>query len=78
MPTLIIRKPAFMRNEGVMLTYLKVAESISKVMCNSEISITEKYDLMKKISYCLDRAAEAGGFFSTDDFMKWMSKKISH
>lgn len=77
MNTPIIRKPKFMRNDSVMITYIDVARSISEVMCRSELTLDEKYDLMKALGECLNKASKAGGFLSTMDFVKWMNRQIN-
>ena len=72
MKTLIIRKPKFMRSDAAVKAYIDIAESISKTMCESEMTLDEQYEQFKKLGECLNKAAKAGGFFTTKDFLKWM------
>jgi hypothetical protein len=75
--TLIIRKPKFMRNDEVMKTYLGVAATIGKEMTRSELTTDQLYELSKKIGECLNKAAKAGGFFSTADLIKYMNSQTT-
>ena len=72
MKKIIIRKPKFMRSDEGMKAYIKVAETISRELSKTD-SIEEQYYLLKKIGECINSAAEAGGFFRTEDFIKWMN-----
>lgn len=74
MKTFIIRKPKFMRNDEGMKAYLTIAETISKEMCNTD-SLDERYCLLKMTGECINEAAKAGGFLSTEGFIKWMNSK---
>ena len=75
MKTLIIRKPKFLRSDRAMKTYIDIAASISSCMCDPELTSDEQYELAKKCGECLNKAAKAGGFFSTKDFIKWVNMK---
>ena len=72
MNTIIIRKPKFMRNDIGMKTYMDVAETICKEACKPDLNSEQRYDFMKKVGECMNKAAKAGGFLSTKDFLKWM------
>ena len=74
MLNIIIRKPKFMRNEAVMIAYMKCANSFGSVLTSQDVTLDEQYETMKKIGECINEAAKAGGFFSTKDFIKWMEK----
>ena len=74
MKTLIIRKPKFMRSDYCMKIYLDVAETIGKEACKPELSPGQRYYLLKKVGECLYKAAKAGGFFRTKDFLAWVDK----
>lgn len=71
----IIRKPKFMRNEGAMATYIVVAETIAMELARPETTPEEEYYYFKRIGECLDKAAKAGGFFRTKDFIKWLDEQ---
>lgn len=70
MNNFIFRKPKFMRSDEVMATYIKVAYTISKELLKTD-SVDERYELLKKIGECINKAAKAGGFLNTKDFIKW-------
>lgn len=70
--TIIIRKPKFMRNDDVMKTYINVAKSIAKCMDETECTSDQKYEMLKEVGECINKAAKAGGFLSTKDFNKWI------
>ena len=72
MKPIIIRKPKFMRSDSVMRTYIDVAETISKEACRPELTPEQRYDFLKKVGECLNKAAEAGGFRNAGDMHKWM------
>lgn len=74
MKTFIIRKPKFMRSDEGMKAYVEVAETISKELLKTD-SIDEQHWLLNKIGECMNKAAKAGGFFSTKDFITWMNSK---
>lgn len=78
MKTLIIRKPKFMRSDIVMKTYMDVAAAMSEQAAKPGISVSEQYELLKKAAECLNKAAEAGGFYSTKDFLKWAELNKEH
>ena len=67
-----IRKPKFMRSDRAMKTYIDIASIISETMEKSELSLDEKYELLKDIGECINNAAKAGDFFRTEDFIEWM------
>ena len=67
----VFRKPKFMRDDSGMKDYIIIAETVSKELCKTD-SIYEQYYYLKKINECLDKAAKAGGFLNTEDFVKWM------
>ena len=77
MKKIIIRKPKFMRNDEGMKAYIRVAESISEEVGKAD-SIDEQYCLLKQMGECINEAARAGGFFSTEDFIKWMNLQKNH
>jgi hypothetical protein len=70
MKKFILRKPKFMRSDVAMATYIKVAKTISDEICKSD-SIDEKCELLKKMGECINKAAKAGGFFRTKDFIDY-------
>lgn len=76
MKKLIIRKPKFMRSDVAMMTYIRVAKSISKVYKKSgpEMPGDERYELLRQLGYCVNKAVKAGGFFSVRDFLEWAER----
>jgi hypothetical protein len=72
MKTIIIRKPKFMRSDRVMKTYIDVAETISTEACKPDLTPDQRYDLLRKVGECLNKAAKAGGFRNVSDMQKWM------
>lgn len=72
MKNIIIRKPKFMRSDSVMKTYIDVAETISKEACRPELTPEQRYDFLKRVGECLNKAAKAGGFRNVGDMCKWM------
>ena len=70
MNNFIFRKPKFMRSDEGMAAYIKVAYTISKELLKTD-SVDERYELLKKIGECTNKAAKAGGFLTTKDFIKW-------
>ena len=72
MKPIIIRKPKFMRDDGLMKTYIDIAETISKEACGPELTTEQRYDFLRRVGYCLDKAAKAGGFRNVGDMHKWM------
>ena len=77
MKTIIIRKPKFMRNDDGMKTYLNVAETISKEACRPELTTEQRFDLLRKVGECMDKAAKAGGFRNINDMGKWMARNTA-
>ena len=77
MKTIIIRKPKFMRSDIAMKTYIDVAETISKEACRPELTPEQRYDFLKKVGECLNKAAKAGGFRNVGDMHKWMKLQIT-
>lgn len=77
MKTIIFRKPKFMRNESVMQTYIDVANAISKTIDDPKLELDQRYVLSKKMGECLNKAAKAGGFFRTKDFINWLDNKAA-
>lgn len=75
MKSIIIRKPSFMRSDMVMRQYLDIAEAIANIMCESELTSDEQYELSKRLGECINKAAKAGGFLNTKDFIKWMEEQ---
>ena len=73
MKKIIFRKPKIMRNDFLMAQYISIADSISEASCKSELTVDQKYDMLKKCGECLNKAAIAGGFLSTKDFITWMT-----
>ena len=77
MKSFIFRKPKFMRSDYAMATYMKVACTISEELLKTD-SIDEGYELLKKIGVCINKAAKSGGFFRTEDFLKWCKLNNKH
>ena len=72
MKPIIIRKPKFMRSDGIMKLYIDVAEAISKEACRPDLTLEQQFELLKKVGECLNKAAKAGGFRSVGDMCKWI------
>ena len=75
MKTPIIRKPKFMRSDIAMKAYIDTADAIGKTLADPSLTQEQQYELLKKIGECINKAAKAGGFLSTEDFIKWMDMK---
>lgn len=73
--TLIIRKPGFCRNDVAMRTYIETADALCKRISKANMTLVEKYEMLKRIDECWEKAAEAGGFFNTNDFLRWMDSQ---
>lgn len=73
MKTPIIRKPKFMRSDVGMKAYVDVAKCIADSYPKSGLSPEEEYEMWKQLAECIHKAAKAGGFFSTKDFLKCVS-----
>ena len=74
MKPIIFRKPKFMRSDLAMKTYMQVAESIARMVLihESRMTMDETLEYYCKVGECINKAAKAGGFLSTKDFIKWM------
>lgn len=77
MKTIILRKPKFMRSDACMLAYIETAEAMSNCACSAVNSqdVDVAYEYMNKAGECLNKAAEAGGFFTTLDMLNWIEKQ---
>jgi hypothetical protein len=64
-----------MRNNTSMLTYIVIAETTSQIMRESDLTLEEQYEMVETIRDCLKKAAKAGGFLSTRDFVRWMDRQ---
>lgn len=80
MKPIIIRKPKFMRSDGIMKLYIDVAEAISKEACRPDLTPEQQFELLKKVGECLNKAAKAGGTFSTRNdikhFCEWLKMSL--
>jgi hypothetical protein len=63
-----------MRSDAGMRAYITVANTIGEVLSETD-SVEEQYYLLIRMGECINSAAKAGGFFTTDDFIKWMSSQ---
>ena len=70
--TLVMRKPKFCRNDVAMRTYIETADVLCMRISGANMPLVEKYEMLKRIDECWEKAAEAGGFFNTNDFLRWM------
>ena len=77
MKPIIIRKPKFMRSDGIMKLYIDVAEAISKEACRPDLTLEQQFELLKKVGECLNKAAKAGGFRSVGDMCKWIASQTT-
>jgi hypothetical protein len=68
---IIIRKPKFMRSEFACAANMLCAKTFMAMSTQSDLTTDERYDLIKKSGECINKAAKAGGFFRTKDFIKW-------
>lgn len=68
----IIRKPGFMRNDAAMRSYMETANALCDRISNNNMTLVEKYEMLQRIKECYDKAAEAGGFRNTGNFLTWM------
>lgn len=68
----IIRLPKFLRNDCLMKAWMDMAETISKEAARPEIDPTQRYELLKTAGQCINKAAKAGGFLRTKDFLDWL------
>ena len=75
MKPVFIRKPRFMREDGSMKLYTEIAMGIIDQIHRPETTWLERYELMERLKEHLDKAAEAGGFFSTKEFLRWMDSQ---
>jgi hypothetical protein len=71
MKPIIIRKPKFMRNDGLMLGWMKCAQACTNTMSKTK-NLDEQVKMLKQAGECINNAAKAGGFFSTKDYIKWL------
>lgn len=75
MKSIIIRKPKFMRSDAAMVAYVRCANACGKSLDTQDnLTLDEKYELARKIGECINKAAKAGGFLRTKDFIKWMNE----
>ena len=75
MKKMYIRKPGFMREDGSMKLYIEIALSIRDQLSRPETTWSESLDLTKRYEEYLEKAAEAGGFFSVKEFLRWMDSE---
>lgn len=78
MKTIIIRKPKFMRNDTMMHIYIDVANVINEQACNPDLTPDQRYYFVRRMGECLNKAAKAGGFLRTKDFIRWMELHKDH
>ena len=74
MKTIMLRKPKFMRDEAVMAAYMTVASSMAKEATKTQ-DVEKQYEFLNRAGEYMNKASEAGGFFRTKDFFKWLDEK---
>ena len=74
MKTIIIRKPKFMRDDNAMRAYIKVYCAMVNSM-DDNASLEDTIDDLSESAKILNKAAKAGGFLSTKDFLRWVEKQ---
>lgn len=75
MNTVIFRKPKCMRDDLTMTAYMDTIDILSNRLSNPDLSLGQRYEILREIDRCIDMAAEAGGFLNTNDFIKWVNKQ---